>query len=147
MPLRFIFEDIDIYDEDISLLQRGGWLNDSCISFCLQMLKQKSGHDKVQMINASVMSFMMLQITEQEEFDELRVSLELDKFNWLIVPVNDNQSFSERSTHWSVLICNIKSGRMLHFDSSGNSNLMPSRRTGQRVAELLQLSRFALFPV
>lgn len=41
---------------------------------------------------------------------------------WIVTPINDNQSFSSSSSHWSVLLMHVESGRFWHYDSHGQSN-------------------------
>lgn len=136
--MRFSYEDIDMYDRDMTLFKDGNWLNDSCISFGFKLMMAKNVNcaNVFYLMDASVMSFMMLQ-ADTDDLIDLKSSLQLDSKVWLGVPVNDNNGFSDASTHWSFLLCHIPTGSMLHFDSLGSKNHYPSMRIAQKLYVLL----------
>ncbi len=130
-----------MYQRDVDMFQPNNWLNDSCISYSFRKIEDKldlSSHVcDVILMDPALMSFMMIQATDDEDNEELASSLNVANKTWLIVPVNDNSSFSDSSTHWSLLVCHIPSGSMYSFDSHRNSNRQSTAKTATRVCKLL----------
>ncbi len=98
---------------DALLLKPPGWLNDSCILHLFLRMKHEILGDSpsVLLMGPSVISFLRLQCDTEEEMKELAEGLALRERNALLVPVNDMESFSGSSTHWSLL-CGIRRNRL-----------------------------------
>lgn len=88
-------------------------------------------------VDPSVVSFLNLQCEDDEEFEDLRISLESDTKTWIFFPVSDNQSFDAPSSHWSTLLCHRPTASLLHYDSLGGRNLGAAQRLADKIARLL----------
>jgi hypothetical protein len=134
--------DADIYQRDLLLFQPGAWLNDSCINFCLKRrIKSDSG---ILTLDPAVVSFLRLQADEEDD-DELTISLGINNAVWLFAPVNDNDSFNASSNHWSLLLYHIRSGNSFHFDSSSGYNREASIKVAARIAIFTKSCRAGIF--
>ena len=126
--------DVDVYERDLKLFQEREWLNDTCINYCFKRLMNSKSSDMIDMVmkesvlllDPSLVSFLRIQCEEDDEFEDLRISLELDKKVWVFIPINDNQSFETSSSHWSSLLCHIDSRHFLYYDSIENNPNLPS---------------------
>ncbi len=140
MSILLSYKDVDIYRDDANCLLKANWLNDACISFAFRCIEDKMIRlfkDMSILMDPSVVSFMRIQAIDDEENDELAVSLGIQHKTWLFVPVNDNDSFGNSSTHWSLLVCHIPTGHMYHFDSHAPYNWNAAIKTALRVQRLI----------
>lgn len=71
MALLISYNDADVYDRDADLLRPGRWLNDACINFCLRRLEETVS-ESVFLFDPALASYLRLQCTEVDEFEELR---------------------------------------------------------------------------
>lgn len=139
--------DVDVYERDLKLFENRNWLNDTCINYCFKRLLNSKSSDVVDMImkenvlllDPSLVSFLRLQCEEDDEFEDLRMSLELDNKLWVFIPINDNQSFESSSSHWSSLLCHVDSHQMLYYDSvENNPNLASANNFIEKFARLMK---------
>jgi Ulp1 family protease len=129
-------DDADVYVRDWKLFRPRNWLNDSCISYCMKMIVRDHAvpsSSRILLLDPAVASFLRLQCTEEEEFAEFYAGNNLGDVEFVFVPVNDNQSFSSGSSHWSLLVAHIDSLHYWHFDSHGNYN----RNSAQEFSNIL----------
>ncbi len=98
---------------DAMLLEPPGWLNDSCILHLLLRMKHEilGDNPSVLLMDPTVVSFLRLQCDTEEERKELAEGLAFRERSALLVPVNDMESFSGGSSHWSLL-CGIRRKRV-----------------------------------
>lgn len=127
----------DIYRRDVELLQSGQWLNDSVINYCFRRLEIKYSNDFLFM-DPSVVAFMRMQCVDCDEWRELAVGISISTRRWLLVPVNDNDSFDRTSNHWSLLLMFIPTGKCVHFDSHGSYNQKAALATAEKLYMLLE---------
>lgn len=127
------------------MLSPGQWLNDTCISFALRRIEDAmisdsslphSAKQPIRFLDPSVISFVNLQ-ADEEELDEFSSSWDLPSAQWLLAVVNDNSSFSSSSTHWSLLLCHLCSGFVMHIDSSSNYNSGAAAATSARLQRII----------
>ena len=131
-------KDANIYDRDLVLLRPGNWLNDSCINYCLRQLEIKISEETFQLLDPAVVSFLVIQCTDDDEYADLSSGLELSMRKWIFVPINNSDSFTVTSTHWSLLVVHIDSGKSFHFDSGGNHNRKACETTALKIFQLLR---------
>ena len=108
------YDDIDIYERDLNMLNSGCWLNDSCINYWFRKLDKKFANCTVALLDPTVVSFLVIQATDDDEIEELASSLQLRKKNWIVAPCTNSESFSQTSSHWSLLLFHN------NFDGKGN---------------------------
>lgn len=133
--LLFTIEDADVYDRDLQLFCHGAWLNDTCINFAFKCIDNP--HQAIKLIDPAVASFLRLQVEDEDEYEDLRRGLAIDKLTWLFLPINDNSDFGGSSTHWSLLICHIPTGGVYTLDSSQNYNLSSTKSILKKLSTLL----------
>mmetsp|Transcript_717 Transcript_717/g.1237 ORF Transcript_717/g.1237 Transcript_717/m.1237 type:complete len:245 (+) Transcript_717:82-816(+) len=143
MSILLSYEDADIYQRDLELFEDGKWLNDACIHYCFKRIEneyKRKGSEiqaKIILLDPSLVSFMLIQAVDREENEELAASLDVASKQWILAPVNDCDSFTSSSNHWSLLLCHLPSGFMAHFDSSGSYNHKAACKTATRIACLI----------
>jgi hypothetical protein len=142
MTLLVSYQDVNIYDRDARLFNDGEWLNDTCISFCFRCLEQELKAFKL--VDPSIVSFLRLQVEDEDEFEELAQGLKVTKYEWLVLPINDNSSFSSASTHWSLMLCHISSGSVFALDSCNGYNNGSARSLLPKLSRLLKRWSFLL---
>ncbi|RYH14901.1 hypothetical protein EON65_32750 [archaeon] len=128
--------DVDIYQRDAQLFREGQWLNDTCINFCFRCLEDNSS--AVKLVDPAVVSFLRLQVEEEDEYEGLAKGLQLDHVEWLYCPINDNADFGSSSTHWSALLLHVATGRSLYLDSHSQYNLPSAQSLLPKLAHLLK---------
>eukprot|EP01031_Cornospumella_fuschlensis_P028292 gene28293-34160_t len=132
----FSYRDVDVYQRDALLFRERQWLNDTCINFCFRCIEDKSS--SVKLVDPAVVSFLRLQVEEEDEFEDLARGLQLDRHEWLYCPINDNTDFSASSTHWSGLLVHIPTGQALHLDSHAQFNFASAQALKPKLALLLK---------
>jgi Ulp1 family protease len=129
--------DADIYESDLDLFRGKSWLNDSCINYCLRQLELRISNRNILLMNPSVVSFLMIQCDEEDDYRELATGIEINTREWIFVPVNNSDSFFTVSTHWSLLLVQTKTGKSYHFDSCGMHNNTAAQLTAEKIFVLL----------
>lgn len=153
------FRDADLTRADLMLFSGGCWLNSSCINYAYRRIEEElenelrqSSEDaemnakrlstlqSILMMDPSVVSFLVLQCTEDDEFEEFYNGIEVYNRSWILLPVNNNESFesNESASHWSLLACHVSSGTLLHFDSSRLANNEAAKRVAKNLYRLLK---------
>lgn len=128
--------DANIYGNDLALFRPGNWLNDSCINYCFRRLEQEIQQKSILFMDPSVVSFLLIQCTTAEEYCELSLGVQIMERTWVFIPVNNSDTFDTPSSHWSLLVLHVSSGKSFHFDSCGMSN--------NRAAQFTAVKFFAL---
>lgn len=136
MTLLVSFKDVDVYDRDAALFNNNEWLNDTCIHFCFACLE--NGLSTVKLVDPAVVSFLRLQVEDDDEFEELALGLNIGDMEWLFLPINDNAGFGGYSTHWSLLLCHLASGQTFTLDSSRQSNFNSAKALLTKLCRLLK---------
>lgn len=131
------YHDVQLYDSDVALFATSQWLNDNAINFYLQYLYHtlcavsgSSTQRDVLLMDPAVVSCMMLQCDDDDEFEELGRGLHIRSKQLCFIPVNDNEGFGGESSHWSLLV--YRRGAAVrsfeHFDSSSGHNTRAAKR-------------------
>ena len=60
------YDDIDIYERDLNMLNSGCWLNDSCINYWFRKLDKKFANCTVALLDPTVVSFLVIQATARQ---------------------------------------------------------------------------------
>jgi hypothetical protein len=121
----------------LGLFEEGQWLNDACINYCFRRIEMGDQQSTILLMDPAVVSFLKIQVTDDEERAELAAGLGLQCREWVLAPVNDCDSFSSACSHWSLLLCHVSTGRMVHFDSNGRYNQEAARKTALHVSKLM----------
>jgi Ulp1 family protease len=122
---------------DLILFQPGNWLNDACINYCLRRLEEKILDPSILFLDPAVVSFLRIQCVDDDEYAELAVGTDILQKTWVFIPLNDSDSFSHTSSHWSLLLLHVSSGKLYHFDSSGRHNQRAAESTCAKIYKLL----------
>jgi hypothetical protein len=127
MAKHFTYDDVDIYDEDVSLFSPGKWLNTNCIHFGLRVMEHEpffidGGTDCIIALEPSIESFVRFQLETEEELDGFREGVDLDSKRWVFVPVNSHTSILQTGSHWSLLAYHVPSSTGIHMDSMNGAN-------------------------
>jgi Ulp1 family protease len=140
MSLLLSYKDQDIYDRDLCLFEAGRWLNDACINFCLRRMEEEYGNTahSILLLDPCIASFLFLQCEDEEEYEDLRINYELDRREWLLIPINNNLEFFGESTHWSLLAVRTIDGCMWHFDSCRQSNYEAAKLQSKKIRALIK---------
>ncbi|CAN0052259.1 unnamed protein product [Ectocarpus sp. 12 AP-2014] len=142
------YHDAVVYDTDVALFGDGEWLNDNCINWFFRVLEHEvfPGRTDLLFMDPAVVSCMMNQCDDLEEYEDLGRGLELATRSTVFVPVNNAAGPFSRGSHWSLLVCDrgIAGGderrsrwRFRHFDSSEGSNRTPAELTAAKFVQML----------
>ncbi|CBN74639.1 conserved unknown protein [Ectocarpus siliculosus] len=142
------YHDAVVYDTDVALFGDGEWLNDNCINWFFRVLEHEvfPGRTDLLFMDPAVVSCMMNQCDDLEEYEDLGRGLELAIRSMVFVPVNNAAGPFSRGSHWSLLVCDrrIAGGderrsrwRFRHFDSSEGSNRTPAELTAAKFVKML----------
>lgn len=148
------YHDVLLYASDVALFAHSQWLNDNAINFYFQFLyqslcvardpSQQQSHDAssnsdVLFVDPAVVSCMMLQCDDDDEYQELGSGLELQQKQLCFIPVNDNEHFGGESSHWSLLVYRRATHSFEHFDSSAGHNTRAAKRIMTTFEKMLWL--------
>lgn len=114
----FNYHDVVLYKEDMSLYSVGCWLNDQTINYAFRFFEFecfKRVSDGVIMMDPAVVSFMMIQCTDEEDEADFLAGLNVGKAEYILAPVNC------QSSHWSLLVIDLNQKLYYHMDSMGQS--------------------------
>ncbi|CAM9750224.1 unnamed protein product [Ectocarpus fasciculatus] len=142
------YHDAVVYDTDVALFGDGEWLNDNCINWFFRVLEHEvfPGRTDLLFMDPAVVSCMMNQCDDLEEYEDLGRGLELATRSMVFVPVNNAAGPFSRGSHWSLLVFERgdaggdkrRSGmRFRHFDSSEGSNRTPAELTAAKFVQML----------
>uniref|UniRef100_K3XBB7 Ubiquitin-like protease family profile domain-containing protein n=1 Tax=Globisporangium ultimum (strain ATCC 200006 / CBS 805.95 / DAOM BR144) TaxID=431595 RepID=K3XBB7_GLOUD len=137
------YHDVQLYDSDVALFATRQWLNDNAINFYLQFLT----HDALNggavadllLMDPAVVSCMMLQCDDDDEYEDLGRGLTLDSKRVCFIPMNDNDQFGGESTHWSLLVYRRDERTFAHYDSSSGHNAHAAKRIMAEFEKMLRL--------
>lgn len=138
--LHFSFKDVDVYPQHFEFYEPGQWLDDVCINLAYRFMEDEiEGFDseKFLLLDPTVVSFIRLQLDDQDEFDDLATSLRLGQRHWIFFPISDSQSFSSSGSHWSLLIWNYSQNTFYHADSCGSSNSSSARSLVEKISKFV----------
>lgn len=143
------YHDAQLYNSDVALFTHSQWLNDNAINFYFQFLYQTlcvSGDQSQQrdasdvlFVDPAVLSCMMLQCDDDDEYQELASGLQLQQKQLCFIPVNNNERFGGESSHWSLLVYHRATHSFEHFDSSSDCNTRAAKRIMSTFEKMLWL--------
>jgi Ulp1 family protease len=154
MTYLFSFKDLPVYSCDLDLFRDRQWLNDVCIGLAYRLMDDElltsdqcdryssasTATTPVLLLDPAVVSFLQLQVDDDDEYQQLAGGLAVNSFEWLFLPVNDRVRFDAESTHWSLLVCHVPTGSLFHCDSHGNYNSPAVHLLAPKLQRLLLLS-------
>jgi hypothetical protein len=91
----------------------------------------KISNESILLMDPLIVSWLKIGCKEDYEFEDVAEGIKLSTRKWLIIPINDADSFESIGSHWSILLCNIETGFLYYFDSSNDSNHDASIETGK----------------
>ncbi|EEY68625.1 SUMO protease, putative [Phytophthora infestans T30-4] len=130
------YHDVQLYESDAALFTGHQWLNDNAINFYLQYLTQTVARRDVLLMDPAVVSCLLHQCEDEDEYQELAIGLDLTSKQLCIIPVTDNDALGAGSSHWSLLL--YSDGDFQHFDSSSGHNHHAARRLAESFEVLLR---------
>ncbi|KAI9910537.1 hypothetical protein PsorP6_010282 [Peronosclerospora sorghi] len=114
------YHDVQLYESDFALFRNRQWFNDNAINFYFQYPTQTHTSKSVLLMDPAVVSCLLHQCEDEDEYRELAKGLDLAYRHLYIIPVTDNETLDGNSSHWSLLLyCD---GSFRHFDSSCGHN-------------------------
>ncbi|CAM9729230.1 unnamed protein product, partial [Hapterophycus canaliculatus] len=153
------YHDAVVYDIDVCLFNHGGWLNDNCINWYFRVLEHDEfpGRPELLFMDPAVVSCMMNQCDDAEEFENMGKGLELEKRRMVFIPVNNASGRLSRGSHWSLLVFERRDAdvptpssagsssssvmRFRHFDSCDGSNSETAERTAENFLRMFDGSK------
>lgn len=140
MAYLFSYKDIPVYSYDAELLGDRQWLNDTCISIAYRVFEEQYETEKnsVLLMDPTSISCLRLQIEDDDEYEGMATSLKVADYKWIVMPINDNQSFDSASSHWSVLLCHQPTFSFFYLDSHNKYNLSSAKSILPKISRLLQ---------
>lgn len=124
------YHDALIYKSDLALLlSPSAWLNDACINFFFQWMKNRLalGH-AIRFLDPSVVYYFAHQCTEEDELEDFVACMRFPEGGKIFIPINDGMldfrnDNNVGGSHWSLLLVSTDQGlsHFWHFDSCQNS--------------------------
>ena len=132
------YHDVLLYESDVALLtRRDAWLNDTVLHFYLQYLTHTCASSDVLLMDPSVVSCLVHQCDDEDEYVELAQGVgDLATRRLCVLPVADNATLDCGSSHWSVLL--YSDGRFRHVDSRAGHNRSAAHRVAVAFERLLE---------
>lgn len=143
MTSLFTFKDVDVSSRQAGFLQPRQWLDDVCINLSFRLFEDNLPNSErfIYMVDPSVVSFIKLQIDEEEEFDELWTSQSFGEYEWIFFPLSDSATLERinTGTHWSLLVFHVPTFSFFHFDSAGTYNQPACSSYVEKLSKYLRL--------
>ena len=141
MSYLFSYKDIPVYEHDVNFLNDRQWLNDICINLAFRIFEDDYGtsRNSVILMDPAAVSFLRLQVEDDDEYENMALSLRINDHDWIFMPVSDNESFDGASTHWSLLVCHRPSLTFFSLDSHSSYNLRSSKRLLPKIIKLFNV--------
>lgn len=138
------YHDAVIYQRDLANFHSGKWLNDACIGFRMKYMEVALFPDKpyILFMDPSVVSMLKVQILDEEDLESVSKGLNIMSRKLIFVPTSDNKSFTEPSSHWSLLVIDAVNYRVHHIDSSNQYNLDSAQLTYEKFQCILNWDKF-----
>merc|ERR1712082_105876 len=98
-----------------------GLITDEVIQFVNQSICEKMekemGNERVDVVGPNVVYYIQ-KLENREDIKEQKRGLGLEKLDWVIYPVNDNEDpeKGDGGTHWSLLLYSKEENKYYHFD-------------------------------
>lgn len=123
------YHDSLLYESDLALLSEStAWLNDRLIAFVYEYLeRERYNHESTShlmaFVNPSTVQYLKLAVGDLNDAIACFIDpLELNNKKYIFLPLNNNSSLeSSGGCHWSLLLVDSSSKRLLHFDSIGSN--------------------------
>ena len=135
--MKLEYGDTVLYQDDIKSLGGREFLTDSVISLFLEILNETSS--KAFAVSPSIVQLMKM--TDENQLNEMFGPLELEKFDVVLLPVNDSRSVSSTlsGAHWSLL-CYVRSEQTAyHIDSASSFNATDAKKIIQKLSVLTKI--------
>ncbi|KAI9895352.1 hypothetical protein PsorP6_019097 [Peronosclerospora sorghi] len=97
------YHDVQLYESDVALFRNRQWINDNAINFYFQYLTQTRAWKSVLLMDPAVVSCLLHQCEDEDEYRELAKGMDLARRHLYIIPVTDNETLDGNSSHWSLL--------------------------------------------
>ncbi|CAI5448702.1 unnamed protein product [Caenorhabditis angaria] len=128
---------VNLYQEDLKLLEKGNWLNDRILSFCAEYLGEK--YENVHIFGPPEVE--MIKMAPDSRFvAECFGSIDFDGKNLVCFMLNDNSDASKIAggSHWTLLVYSKISKKYLHLNSAptANQNSIWTRKIARNCIEL-----------
>jgi len=138
-PVVLSFGDSLIRSSDLTILDSNSWLTDNIISFFFEYFGTVIFSQNERRIAFVGPNFtQLLKLCDKSELNMLVNSAELNDKDYVIFPVNDSMfSDSAGGTHWSLLVCNLRSKWCRHYDSYAGANDENARKLFARLTGCL----------
>lgn len=129
------YGDSLLLESDVRLLDSSQWINDKLIGFAFEYFENELySSDEISFLHPS-----LVQLVKMSPAIEAKLIVEPLKLNLrslIFVPLSDNESTSAGGTHWSLLVCDMKSKNILLFDSLSVKQQLP-KEISQKFSHIL----------
>ena len=111
---------------DFNLLNDNNWLNDSIIGvfydfFENELFANECKEHLFAFVNPSTVQLLKM-LSYDEAVSTIIEPLELNKKQFVFLPINDNQENTAGGSHWSLLVLSAPQSTYIHYDSYSPAN-------------------------
>lgn len=141
------FHDSLVFQSDLDLLKEGQWINDRIIGFVYEYLEKEvfpsecNEKNLFAFLNPSSVQYLKLCESLEEAKMCFLEPLELKNKSYVFLPLNSNQTTDAGGSHWSLLVIDLKSSVIKHYDSIG-SNEEEAKRFSNKYKNFFGIKKF-----
>lgn len=135
------YNDCVLRRSDLDILNGPYFLNDRIIEFCFSYLATSYPSNDILLVPPSI-SFWIANCPDLESLREVVLPLRIPDKKVVIFPVNDNDdvTFAEGGSHWSLLAYVREKNEFVHHDSFSGSNSGHAKRLCNAVVRFTGIS-------
>lgn len=120
------YYDSLIHQSDLELLKEGQWLNDRIIGFVyeyfeIEIFNAECSDYLFSFLNPSTVQYLKLSNSIEEAKMCFLEPLELNRKDYLFLPLNNNRTTEAGGCHWSLMVIDKKRSILKHCDSIGSN--------------------------
>ncbi|CAD6191283.1 unnamed protein product [Caenorhabditis auriculariae] len=131
------YGDVVLHEDDLQLLNNGGWLNDRLLSFAADYISSELPQEKKRKmaILSPPLTEMAKNIDDRHAIASIFAELDLPNKEFVFFMLNDNADPTRANggSHWTLLVYVRECDRFVHFNSSPCVSL--NEHFAQRVAK------------
>ena len=134
------YQSTTIRNSDLFALQEPNWISDPIISFWYEFTqKEMVGYDKgILLINPALSQ--VIKLADKSEMTKNLNAINAWQQEYLIVPINDNESDKQGGSHWSLLLYSRNLNEWYHFDTMNGFNTRHALKIAENLNQYLEFN-------
>ena len=141
------FENITLYQRDLSEIENGDWINDTSIHLAgrkieLSANSQLNKDEKKNILLIPPSTFQLMRFVPLNVAKEFTNHFNAKNASLVFVPFTNTQSIANSGSHWSMILWVTESNTFYLLDSMGNANYQIGQSCVNKLAQLYDIEKY-----